>query len=531
MFGALTTNGNNGTASLTISTNASGSTTLLGDTTLNTVAQTEWQQNISGSTYRLTKGGSGALALSNNYLQLRGSNNIAGVTVNSGILGYKNKYALGTGTLILADGVVVGQDGGVLNTATVDTVADRTVANNISVLGNVTFGVGATANFFSGNVDLNGATRTLTMQNTTTFFGQITNGGLSVQRLDTDLTSAKVLSLFGANSYAGGTTVNGVADRTNNVTLGLGNNSSLGTGSLTFAGGGTNFIRGTTLSTGDQNRTITNNIAINSGVSMGVDTITNLVTVVSGAAVTNSVSVNVALNGVISGAGALIKTNVNTLTLGGANTYAGGTTVNGGALVVNGSVGAVTVNTTGSLGGSGTVGAVTLNSGGALNPGNSPGTLTAASATFQAGSIYNWQIDNATGTAGVNWDLLAVTGVLDMGALSSSSKMNLVLESLSIANYNTSTSYSWVIAQAGSFIGTGLADGTNVTDLFNITATAFNGGSAANQPNSGFQVVTGTEGSLRTLNLLAVPEPSTGALLGFALGGLVVTRLLRRKQS
>jgi autotransporter-associated beta strand protein len=225
----------------------------------------------------------------------------------------------------------------------------------------------------------------------------------------------------------------------------------------------------------------------------------------------------------------LIKTNSNTLTLGGANSYAGGTTVNEGALVVNGSVGAVTVNTGGSLGGSGTVGAVTLNSGGALNPGNSPGTLTAASAIFQGGSIYNWQIDDATGTAGVNWDLFSVTGVLDMSALSFSSKMNLVLESLSLANYSTSTSSSWVIAQAGEFTGTGLADGTNVTDLFNITSTAFNGGS---QPNGGFQVVTGTtEGGLRILNLKAVPEPSTGALLAFGLGGLVMTRLLRRKQS
>jgi len=109
--------------------------------------------------------------------------------------------------------------------------------------------------------------------------------------------------------------------------------------------------------------------------------------------------------------------------------------------------------------------------------------------------------------------------------------MNLVLESLSIANYSTASSYTWVIAQAGSFIGTGLADGTDVTSLFNINTADFNGGSAANLPNGGFQVVTGTEGSLRTLNLMAIPEPSTGSLMTFGLSGLVLTRLLRRKVS
>jgi autotransporter-associated beta strand protein len=520
-----------GSALLRMVTNGGGTTTLLGASTINTLGSTEWDQNISGD-YRITKGGTGASSLSNNYLRLAGSNNIAGVTVNSGLLGYKNRYALGTGTLILADGVVVGQDGGILNTATADKDADRTVANNISILGNATFGLGGTANYFSGNVDLNNAARTLTMQNTTTFFGQITNGGLLVQRLDTDLTSSKVLFLSGSNSYAGGTTVNGVAGRTNNITLGLGNNDALGTGSLTFAGGGTNYIRGTTLSTGDLNRTITNNIAINSGVTVSVDSITNLVTVVSGAAVTNAVSVNMALNGVISGEGALIKTNSNTLTLGGANVYTGGTTVNQGALVVNGSVGAVTVNMGGSLGGSGTVGELSLNNGGLLNPGNSPGTLTAASSIWGSGSTYEWQIDNATGTAGLNWDLFSVVDALDLSALSSTAQMNLVLESLSIANFSTSTAYdNWVIAQAGSFIGTGLADGTDVTSLFNINTAAFNGGSAANLPNGGFQVVTGTEGSLRTLTLMAVPEPSTGSMLGLGLAGLVATRLFRRKSS
>ena len=515
---------------LTISTNASSTTSLLGNSTIKTIGYTIWEQNISGD-YRITKDGTGASSLSNNYLRLSGSNNIAGVTVNSGLLGYRNRNALGTGTLILADGVTVGQDGTILNTATADVIADRTVANNISVLGNATFGVGGSASYFSGNVDLNGANRTLTMANSTVFSGSITNGGLVAQRGETELTASKTLALYGASTYEGGTTVIGVAGRTNNLTLGLGNDSALGTGSLTFSGGGTNSLRALTLSTTDLNRTITNNIAINSGVTVNVETMSSLTTVEAGVAVTTNVSVNMALSGVISGEGALIKTSSNTLTLGGANVYTGGTTVNGGSLVVNGSVGAVTVNDGGSLGGEGTVGAVTLTSGSFLKPGNSPGLLTASSSSWAGGSTYNWEIDNATGTAGTSWDLFSVTGALDMSALSSSSKMNLVLESLSIANYSTSTSFSWVIAQAGSFIGTGLADGVNVTDLFDINATAFNGGSATNLPNGGFQVVTGTEGSLRTLNLMAVPEPSTGSMLGLGLAGLVATRLLRRKNS
>jgi hypothetical protein len=200
-------------------------------------------------------------------------------------------------------------------------------------------------------------------------------------------------------------------------------------------------------------------------------------------------------------------------------------------MIVNGTAGSVVLESNGLLGGSGAVGNVELKSGSLLNPGNSPGLLTAASSSWAAGSTYNWEIDQATGgTAGVNWDVFSVVGALDLSALSSTAQMNLVLNSLpSMDDFSATTQYSWVFAQAGSFIGTGLDNGANVTDLFNITTTAFNGGIL---PTNGFKVEIGTDANnLRTLNLMAVPEPSTGSMLGLGFAGLVVTRLLRRKTS
>jgi hypothetical protein len=348
--------------------------------------------------------------------------------------------------------------------------------------------------------------------------------------------------------------------------------ANLGAGTATVATG-TTALNGTlgattvnvnsgTMNLGSANRLSDTAVVTLAGGTLGMSTFSDTVGAVTftSGSITGTTGVltgtSFAMNGtgsasaILGGSGAtLTKTGAGTTTtLSKTNSYTGATIVTSGtlyvatggsiasssstvaagaALVVNGTAGAVTLN--GSLSGAGTVGALELNNGATLNPGNSPGTATAASAIFHGGSTYNWQIDNATGTAGVNWDLFSVNGVLDMSKLSSSSKMNLVLESLSIANYSTSTSYSWVIAQAGSLFGTGFADGTNVTNLFDINSTAFNGGSAANQPNGGFKVVTGTQGVLRVLNLLAVPEPSTGSLLLFGFGGLALLRMVRRR--
>ena len=77
----------------------------------------------------------------------------------------------------------------------------------------------------------------------------------------------------------------------------------------------------------------------------------------------------------ISGSGSLIKDNVNTLVLTGSNSYTGSTSVNGGALVVNGFLGNTTVSIANSAslkGGGSIAGGVTIQNGGILSPGNSP---------------------------------------------------------------------------------------------------------------------------------------------------------------
>jgi hypothetical protein len=210
-------------------------------------------------------------------------------------------------------------------------------------------------------------------------------------------------------------------------------------------------------------------------------------------------------------------------------------------LVVNSTLGVgagVNVGSGSLLGGSGSIGALTVNTGGTLSPGNSPGLLTAASATFQSGSNLNWEIFNAVGTAGEEWDLLSVTGDLNVSALASGS-MNLVLKSLSalpdnigaLAGYNDALPYAWVFARAATITGVGVGDGLDVSSLFNINSSSFNNG---NGPDQGWKVVTGSmtvgAGTFRTLELQAVPEPSSHLLLALGAAGLIGLRSLRRKQ-
>jgi autotransporter-associated beta strand protein len=122
------------------------------------------------------------------------------------------------------------------------------------------------------------------------------------------------------------------------------------------------------------------------------------------------------ISGDLDGDGSLVYEGPGTLTLAGANTYTGSTTVNAGTLIVDGSLSgtsSILLASGARLGGDGTIaGTMTVENGAILTPGNSPGTTTYTSdQIWGEGGIYEWEIQDWTGSAGAidGWDLISIT--------------------------------------------------------------------------------------------------------------------------
>jgi autotransporter-associated beta strand protein len=228
------------------------------------------------------------------------------------------------------------------------------------------------------------------------------------------------------------------------------------------------------------------------------------ITLGAGNLTVNCVAPGTPFSGSIAGTGAVVKSGIEALTLSGANTYTGPTSVIAGTLLVNspGSlVSPVTVGDSGTLGGTGTAASVTVNSGGHIAPGNSIGTLALTGGLSLANGA---KLDFELGALGSS-DLISMPS--STLTLSGQQFTDFTFTPLSGFGPGTYT----LIDAAGISGGLGL-----------ITTGTINGLSAT--------LAVDTVHNDLVLNV--VPEPSTLALLAVAaLGHVLLTWRLRTRHT
>jgi fibronectin-binding autotransporter adhesin len=470
-----------GTRTIALMSTTGGNPTLAGAITLNKdvifsidqyVAGTHDRINVSGAvggTGGIVKTGSGILVLS-------ASNSYSGTTdIQSGKFFLGGAGRLGSGDVTIASGANLdfgtgtGQTNIVANNISgAGQIIQSTASTDTRITGNVTstggltiengtvrIGNGGTTGSYTGDaVVSSGATLAFDRSNAYTHNGTISGAGGISKVNEGDVT------LTGNNGYTGGTSLFSgalVADHAN----ALGNG-----GTITFSslGGNTGTIRYTAASAGtDWGSRIKNSTG-----TIRLDTAGN----------------NVSLAGVIdsTNTNGLVKSGSGVLTLGGANTYTGTTTVSTGGLLVNGSLA--------------TTGLASVASGARIG---GTGSL-AGGLSILSGGLFVFNPADPT---------LDVTGAVTLD------------NSFSVAS---------LVDSAGTAINWGsVADGTY--QLIGTTASSFanisNFGSGAAADIGGGRTAYFTDGSL---NLVVVPEPSTVALLGglAATGVLLARRRLAR---
>ncbi|MGJ7904374.1 autotransporter domain-containing protein, partial [Lysobacter sp. 1R34A] len=227
-------------------------------------------------------GAGGLIKNGTGTLSLLGSNHFSGgLALNAGGLTLGSAGSLGTGLFLVG------------GPATLNSAFTGTLTNQVQL---------------NGALSLNGA-GTLTLAGNVNGAGSLTlNSG--------------ALALTGSNNYSGGTVLQAGS-------IDVGNNSALGTGTLTVNGAGS--------LTGAAGVTLTNNLVLNNTLNFGAGG--------GGGALT--------LNGTINGAGGLSLAGAPGLTLNGSNNFSGGFNLGGGALTVGSNTalgsGAVTVSGAGTL--------------------------------------------------------------------------------------------------------------------------------------------------------------------------------------
>ncbi|EQC1501893.1 autotransporter outer membrane beta-barrel domain-containing protein [Salmonella enterica subsp. enterica serovar Worthington] len=281
------------------------------------------------------------------------------VDANSGWNG-QSLTKTGAGTLILnAENTYTGST----------TISEGTlIATNVEALG-------------TGNVTDNA---TLEMNTGGDFDNAISGSGQVVKSGD------ETLTLSGANSYTGGTTISGGTLVASNVeALGTGDITDNATLELNAGGGFANNIGGTgsVVKSGDKTLTLSGSNTYTGGTTISGGTlVASNVEALGSGDVTDNATLELSTGGDfannIGGTGSVVKSGDKTLTLSGTNSYTGGTTINDGTLVATSvdalGSGDVTDNATLELNTSGTFDNVISGSGQVVKSGDDALTLSGA---------------------------------------------------------------------------------------------------------------------------------------------------------
>jgi|GEM_PF-836323 len=525
----------------------------------------------------LTRLDAGTLQLGNGGT----TGSILGDVVNHGTLAFNRSDALTFANKVSGTGALLQDGSGTLTLSGANTYAGGTTvaAGTLSVASDAALGAANGTFAFTGGTLA--ATSSFTAHRATTLSGRGTFDTASGVTLtwDGDISGDGTLNklglgtlqLGGNNTYSGVTNVNAGTLRLGSAAA-LSPNTMLnvaagaifdangyaqafslvagtgaidvGTAGITVTPDGTNTYHGTLTGSGGLTKSGTGTLVLRTDSTFtGITTIAGGRLQLGDGTTTGSVTGNIvnhgelafnrigatSYDGVISGSGSVTKAGSGTLTLTGTHTYTGATSVASGTLVIDGSAAtsAFAVEEGATLTGSGTIGSLALTSGAILAPGNSPGTLFAGNSTWQGGANYLWEINDATGVMGTNWDLVSISGSLTINA-TAADRFTLSLVSLlanhtsgDVLNFDAAQNYSYTIASAsGGIIG------------FNADAFTINANGFTNALNGGSWDLAHAGNNL-TLNFTAaaIPEPSTYVMVaGVAVLGSALLRRHRQRR-